>query len=667
MIYFRGEFRSGGTILNSGNICEKNCYLGNILKISDKYLTCYHHKDNTILSFICQYYSFDENNIIIGENYVIGTTTFGSPAEQPLLLKKYENSIFIINIFESLNVRMGFLIESSPDFKINIKANIFNEVNNALKSIDFFNDNNIYIFFFEDNSKNMISKRNSFYNCEIDNIIISNNDEEYNFYNGHNNEKIVFLLDENIQLFKGNEATIIKSNNIITLQNENYTFKKIDKPGVYQNYYVYVDNSNGFYNSFSLICPLIIVQCPDSCKSCDHTKNVTSTEHYCTECNNGFFPIFEESNNADSYNCYGPNDKKTSNYYNDNGIYHRCNNSCKSCLNAHSCEECSEGYFFIADANNIINKNDLCYNPTTLKQPSYYLEYINSIHQFVYKPCYETCLTCFANGNWKSNNCLTCKSGYIKLNLNENQCTIDKKVCLDNKNYWKLNNNNIECVSTCENYIILNGTNKGQCVEKCQNYINPYSFSSSNDLYSLICDEQKYCITYDICNNGFFKIDYELKTCDKLGECKVDFFNDTNTFDDPPTQEVIIDEMTLEEKINDIKNRTKIIKILKNNNKNYIVIDNYEISLIKEYYELLQEEKSKFIDNKIYLILSNQYLNFIITIYPLDIEDYTYENIFSSNNLGFVNFTHFYSDFLNYEIERRRIILVGILEHQTSI
>ena len=212
MIYFRGEFRNGGTILNSGNICEKNCYLGNILKISDKYLTCYHQKENAILSFICQYYSFDENNIIIGENYVIGTTTFETPAEQPLLLRQYENSIFIINIFESLNVRMGFLIESSPDFKINIKANIFNEANNALKSIDFFNDNNIYIFFFEDQNKKMLSKRNSFYNCEIDNIIISNNDEEYNFYNGHNNEKIVFLLDENIKLFKGNESTIIKSN-----------------------------------------------------------------------------------------------------------------------------------------------------------------------------------------------------------------------------------------------------------------------------------------------------------------------------------------------------------------------------------------------------------------------------------------------------------------------
>ena len=666
MIYFRGEFNSGGSILNVGNICEKSCYLGNIVKISDKYLTCYHHRENNILSFICQYYSFDGNNIIIGESYTIGTTTFDLSVEKPLILKLYDNSIFVINILESTNVCMGLLIESSKDFKINIKANIFNEANRAHRSIDFFNDNKYYYFFFENEAQQIILKQNTFYKCEVDNIVISNQDEEYNFYTGHNNEKIVFLLDENIQLFKGNEATFIKSNNYITLQNVNYIFKKINKVGVFQNYYVYVDNSNGFYNSFSLICPLIIVKCPDSCKSCDHNKNVSSIDHYCTECNNGFYPIYEESKDKESYNCYGADDKTIISYYNDNGIYYPCNITCKSCVNAYSCEECNEGYYFIADSNNNLNKNDICYNPKNLKESSYYLDYINSINQFAYKPCYETCLTCFSNGNKNSNNCLTCKSGFVQLNFNEKQCTRDKNDCIYMNNYWIFNDNNIECISTCENYIVLNGTNKGQCVENCHNHINPYSISSSNDLYSLICGDKKYCISYDVCNNGFFKIDFDLKTCDKLGECQVDFFNNNNNlYDPPPTQQVVINEMTLEEKINDISIRSKVIKISKNNN-NYFIVDDYELSLIRDYYELLKSEESKYIDNKIYLILSTQYLNFMITIYPLDIEDYANEKIFSFNNLGFVNFTNFYPDFLNYEIEKNKIILVAILEHQTS-
>ena len=659
MIYFRGNFNSEGIILKIDNFCVKGCYLGNIAKVYNKYLICYHQQNSisSAYSQYCQYFSFEENDIIIGKSYEIGNFGVEKFREIPLIIKIYEFSIFIIfDYFYSNNRIANLIIEASLDFTIIIK---FQTNLDLYQTTDFFNDNNfIYLVCEEENTKLL---KKSFYNCKDNNLVISIKDEDFDFYTNHNNQKIIFSLQEDIILYQGSDkvrlGTIYNLNN----ENEKFTFKRKDKIGVFQNYYAYCNTDNEIVDSSSLICPLKIVICPDSCKSCDHNQNVSQTNHYCTECNNGFSPIFEESNGKDSYNCYKGDDEKIINYYNDNGIYYHCNNTCKSCINSASCIKCEEKYYFIANKDNIINENDICYNSTTLKETSYYLDYINTIKQFVYKPCYENCLTCKSEGNEKSHNCITCKNGLRKYNFNENQCTVDTNTCLNNQQYWELSNNNIQCISKCDFYIILNGTNLGQCVENCNNFINPYSNSLSNNLYSIICGEQKFCISYDTCNNGYFTINHELRTCEKTGGCKVDFFNKINNLYDSPSY----DKLTLIEKKNEIKNRLKIIKVLTNIN-GFTLTSNYELSLIIEYFRLLKNEESKYIYNKIYLITSTQYLNFTITIYPLDIEDYAYEKIFSFNNLGFVNFTNFYTDFLNYEIERNRIILVGILEYQAS-
>ena len=101
-------------------ILEKDCHLGNILKISDKYLVCYHH-ESLILSLKCLYYSFDNNNIIIGKTYELGQGTMRKNIEKPLLLRQYESSIFLVSDFDSNGISIGLLIESSLDFRINIK------------------------------------------------------------------------------------------------------------------------------------------------------------------------------------------------------------------------------------------------------------------------------------------------------------------------------------------------------------------------------------------------------------------------------------------------------------------------------------------------------------------------------------------------------------------
>ena len=54
-----------------------------------------------------------------------------------------------------------------------------------------------------------------------------------------------------------------------------------------------------------------------------------------------------------------------------------------------------------------------------------------------------------------------------------------------------------------------------------------------------------------------------------------------------------------------------------------------------------------------------------MTIYPLDIENFVYENLFIVYNLGFVNFTKVYPDFLNYEVKTGNIILVCIMEYNS--
>ena len=63
------------------------------------------------------------------------------------------------------------------------------------------------------------------------------------------------------------------------------------------------------------------------------------------------------------------------------------------------------------------------------------------------------------------------------------------------------------------------------------------------------------------------------------------------------------------------------------------------------------------------MITTTKYNNFTITIYPLDIEDFAYEQVLKPNKLGFVNFTKIYSNYLNYEITKGRLILVALLEY----
>ena len=166
-------------------------------------------------------------------------------------------------------------------------------------------------------------------------------------------------------------------------------------------------------------------------------------------------------------------------YYNyNNSAFHPCHDSCKKCQNADSCEICKNNYYFKEEE--MSYSNHLCYT-STLK--NYYLD-INVNISFggekikaVYKKCHPHCKYCISSGTDIKKNCTECETG-ILYKYDINQCTQDKDVCMNKNQLWKLENNNIQCITNlgdCRDNIVLYGNNKGQCVKDCRQYTNPYA------------------------------------------------------------------------------------------------------------------------------------------------------------------------------------------------
>ena len=123
------------------------------------------------------------------------------------------------------------------------------------------------------------------------------------------------------------------------------------------------------------------------------------------------------------------------------------------------------------------------------------------------------------------------------------------------------------------------------------------------------------------------------KKCERRKKCiNIDIF-DTSVDPFEVVEDSII-PVDYDVKISDIGKRTKTIKILTDDEKNdWEVLKDYtELKIIKNYNNLLLKElsnnKENYIDNNIYLVTSIQYNNFTITTYPLDIENFVYNQIF---------------------------------------
>ena len=686
--YLKGNFENAE--ISSGKICS-NCYNGDVIKLdnlNDKYLLCYENAYTSIfISIYCQYYSFkNNNNILIEESKEVGKLQITSSIEKPLILYKYDYSIIIQFDYIS-NSKFCMTIICSLDLKLYSQSNFIKSLS---ETVNIFNDVDFLYAIYEDNSSGSRVtklKKQKFISCNSPTSLSLSDTElkEFKFFEGHSEDDLIsFSLDENINLFKGVNGNLEKEfisphgNNFIPYENNIiFNFKKKEITGTFQNYYCYISNLEGeFYTDFSLICPIKLIICHDTCETCNSDKIASSSQHFCTKCDNNYYPIESESHNVDGFNCYLENDQniKNNGYYldNNNNAFYPCHSSCKTCSNGNSCETCKNGYYFKADKNNIII-NDICY---TSIMPYYYIDHnVNINHNgeiitAVYKSCYDSCKSCNGEGTYENNNCIECKVGK-KYPFDDRQCINNHEDCLKGRQYWEFSNNNIICINDCNNNIIMNGDNKGQCVSNCENYINPNS--KTTFFFTLMnCNGKNYCIPFNTCLNGKFNIDYDEHKCYRIGECNIDIFDDDDPFihdNDIPTSNIDTsteDIISPDQKRQEINKRIKIFKMFRNEY-NYSLWYMFDKFLIQDYIKLLNKELENHIESEIYLITTTKYDNFTITIYPLDIEEYAYEQILAPNNLGFVNFTKTFSNFIEYEIKEKCIILIILLEsHLTN-
>ena len=152
---------------------------------------------------------------------------------------------------------------------------------------------------------------------------------------------------------------------------------------------------------------------------------------------------------------------------------------------------------------------------------SYGESFNGKLINFVYKKCYETCSSCFGEGNDKENKCIDCKDSYVKYPYDSTKCNIDTNDC---DKFWQVNEstNNIECVQTCSGYIIHKNLYepqiiKPQCVQNCQTIFNPLEIGNPNSLLFYACDFQKYCLNLEFCQ--LKNLEYDDKECFRPLEC----------------------------------------------------------------------------------------------------------------------------------------------------
>ena len=467
-----------------------------------------------------------------------------------------------------------------------------------------------------------------------------------------------------------------------------YEMKLIKNPElrISENYYIYhFGYLSNTYKILSNFCFLKVINCYESCKTCNNDIGGSIEGHQCSQCKNGEYNKFITDKNEEGYyNCYKNTVDQVIGYYpGADNFFYKCHDSCYSCSNGNSCDICKEGYYFKIDK---YNEGDICYNKTP---DNYFLDKINGLifHEkeinYIYKKCYNTCSSCFGEGNEKNNKCIDCKIGYKKYNFDSTKCTNDIEKC---QNFWEVNvsTNNIECPSHCLGYIVHENlyshyTNKPQCTQNCQSIFNPFEIGNSKSLLSYICDSQKYCITLEYCKLKNLK--NNANECFPPSQC-FDMQDYTKVEDSTQeiSQEIIKSQDTNEEKnsdnnnedkiiINIIKKRVKLIKFYEFENINFSYFgqnfiknqtEKYKIDLKKE----LNEHKEEYVGG-IDFITSTNYEDFTLTIYPLQVEEYVYKNVFELNNLVSVNFTKYFQT-INYKVDTNNNIIIGLIEHKNE-
>ena len=663
-----------------------------------QFLICYYQIRISNPSIYCQFFIQNNNEILGGQVYFIGTTNsnnnpqlnYADFAFQSLVqLIRYKYTIYIHLKFKKDDKnKESILFISSLDLNLIIphyfSANTASEKNNILV-----NDN--YILFivhpYATNNNAKIDFKTLPIKCQNTSLYrLSENNIEINLNklldiknNLNENIFISFYLDPLTYLFINNTRNMggllymyqisekDKMNNIFS----NISLKYNENLKITYNYYIYhdIDNTgNKESPTFSNICLLKILNCYESCLTCHENVIGVDDIHQCSSCKNGYYAFKFNLKDMTFFNCYKKDNPIVQNhYYLDNEQYKECNKSCLSCSNNKNCNKCNEGYFYKEDDFQNDKSNFPCYDTTP---PEYYLSITETLK--VYKKCYKTCSTCFGEGDPTKNNCIKCKNDFIIYPYDSTKCTTNIEKC---QKYWRINEtNNIECINDCLDYIITSGTNSNQCVKNCQSYINPLSSWTNHSLLSYMCNREKYCITLELCNIKKWK--NNSTTCysdDIIPNCFE--VNDYTPVTDSPityipttiiitTTEMIKEYSTnkYEEPPIQISGKVTIVKNYEFREIKYSS-ENFTLNQMAKYItELNLELKSHEYIDGIDFITVNRYEDFILTIYPLHMEEYIYYNLIKTNNLSFINFNEFFKGIHYNKQNTDNIIIVCLIE-----
>ena len=664
------------------SICD-NCLTGSIAKSNvdsiNKFLVCYQQSN-----IKCQYYVLSNNNNNIEKedktyNDVYNFNNQYQVSNCRLILKIHNYSIFLKISYYFINeIPMSELKLMSLDFKL--KIDVSTQYLSSL--INFFIDNNKYYdydFYFSQTYQSYRLKIDSFLQKnDIDILYFSlTNNSPYDFTSNHSGHSLSIALDPNTEFYRNN-IRIINNNqfNVITInEGDSFSFAKPDLD-ILTNYYCFNTSSgigSDFSVSISLIGKIQLKKCYDSCKECNIALSGTYNTHYCTQCNNNYYPFYEMTNSTDKFNCYQKHSDEVSRAYLSDEVFYFCDNTCNSCENENDCLTCAENHYFKVYNNNTPIYTDHCYNDITpfkyyFDKDAKIVNKNNEIIQSVYKPCYDSCATCSRSGTLEQNNCDECYQDLIKYKFSSVQCLLNTTKCLNDEKFWKLENNNITCISSCNKSIISEGQNKGQCISDCKNYLNPFLETGEKDInyLTLTCQNLTYCIPYQTCNDIGFTPSRDGLQC--LGNCEdysiFEFDNISEYINSLPVPVINITKPNMTEKLIIINRRKKRIETYKVSKNYEEIIESFGYDILADYDDLFRKQNANS-DEIGFLITSTTYDNFTISIYPLDIENYAYENLFYVNNLGFINFTKAYPDFLEYEVDTGELILVCVMEYFT--
>ena len=651
-----------------------------IVNNEKKFIICFvkskdnNDQQNTII--YCQIFIQKDNEIFIDNLYKIGEdnsiymTQLNFGNNNPISIKIFKNSIYLfLDITKNRDDKTSLLYLCSMDFGLIIKEKISEDSYNGDQNI-LVNDKyrilykrkstgkteleyNTFTIFCNENIF-QFSQRNQDSGIDIyEKIFYGQNLSGSTYYISFSVDLLTYLFVNNERNMGSNEIRIREIQNIELKYNRNLLLS--------YNYYIfYTKTIGGNIISSSNFCLFKVMNCYETCSDCNPNIQGTNENHQCSTCKTNYYRYDNNQNQKGYYNCYKTDDPKVSEgvyFDNRDQFYYKCDISCKTCKDNITCIICNNGYYFTEESKIGDHLNDKCYS--SIPNHNYYLNstanilYNGQIVNFVYKKCYDTCYSCLGDGDSTYNKCLKCIDGYIHYPFDNTKCTKNKDDC----SFWEIDDNkNIECVSNCNNYIIYEGENKNQCVSNCQSYFNPYEIKQSEPLLAYSCDSYKYCITLETCktkklNNDNIQCFPPLEGCVNLDTYFPEENSDESIYNDPSK----------------INTRVKLIKYFEFENfaysdvsKDFILnqTNRYTNELNKE----LESHKGEYLKGIDFITLS-KYKDFTITFYPLNAEEYVFNNLFEINNLCFVNFTQLFQT-INYQISNDNyIILVALIEH----